>query len=826
MTLIFNSLHRKVHLRPPILLCALLILAPQLTPLGSSIASAQSLAAENTEIDSPSGDAGHDSASTIEALIEDVEASTETVVLNQESEVPQTQEEITDSGRFHTLEMDWRSLDQLSVEQRRTLKPGCSGAYIDPLATPEQTNDVFLLGDVTPLGEAPIPTDQQPLYIEAGSALVTDGKRALLQDNVQISQGQRSIRADSISYDRDIDEIQLEGGVLIRQPGMLVAGEKAKASTAKNTASFERSAFVSHETHMRGEAESIRQIGPGQIILQNGSLTSCEPGSDAWSLSGGELGINQETGQGYGKNVKLKIGSVPIFYIPYLSFPIGDQRQSGFLFPAISSSEDGGIDIAVPYYWNLAENYDATITPRIITERGLMLETEFRHLTKLADQEVYTALGLAYLPNDSGGADQDIDALVADGTISAEEATPNKGSDRWLLQFQQQAGSNEGWYTESDYTKVSDFDYLRDLGTSSLYAVNTTYLDQRATAGYVFENWNVSAQFQDYQVLLADVDSPYRKLPQIDANGYYEIENDHFGTIQAKLDNQYTYFDNRQNTTISGDVLVTGQRLTTDYRLSKKLSNTWGYFKSELGYKTLNYKLNDGGTGALENTSINLNTGQLVIDTGVAFEHAEGDYLQTFEPRLYYTYREFADHTDLYNVGGRPLSVNFDTSLRTFSYDQLYRDSRFSGSDRLDDAHRITLGVTTRWISNTTGLELGTLSFGQINHLRDRRVGLNNEIPSSEDTSQLALNGNIAIGPLANAYMSAIYDTSNEKIERFATGFSVKTPNQGTLFNAFYTFARQNPESIVTEEIDQIDLSLITQINRQWAVMGLSLIHI
>lgn len=718
--------------------------------------------------------------------------------------------------------LDWHAIDELTYEQKLYLKPGCAGRYIDPSIHQlnEQSSfisDRFLLENEN--SELKLSTDQQPLYIEADSSVVTGGNKAVLDGDVRIQQGQRSIRAQHILYDRDIDRVQLEGDVIIRQPGLLVLGEKATASTVKNEASFEQSQFVLHETHMRGQAESIKQVGRGKVVLKNGSMTSCPPGSEAWSLSGGELGVDQETGQGYGKNVRINIGSVPIFYIPYLSFPVGDARQSGFLFPSISSSEDGGIDIAAPYYWNIAENYDATITPRVITDRGFMLETEFRHLGLIDNKRIDTTLGLSYLPNDEGGSDDDIDALINSG-VNEAIARPNQGRDRWMAQLFQQAGGNQGWWYKTDYSRVSDFDYLRDLGTSSLYVANTTFLDQRTQAGYVFEHWEVSALVQDYQVLLADIDSPYRKLPQIDANAYYQLSLPSIGEVETTFNHQYTHFDNKQSSNINGAAIVQGQRFTTDYRANKKLSNDSAYIKGEVGHKSLHYQLDNDPGLTLSERSINLSAAQLSVDMGIAFEQPAGQITQTLEPRLYYLYREHENQNALYDINSFGQSVNFDTSVRTFSYDQLYRDSRFSGSDRLDDANRLTIGVTSRWIDNNTGLDLASISLGQINHFTDRRIGLDSEIPITEDNSELALNTTVAIGPLADAYMSVIYDSSDETLQRLSAGMSVRSTDQGTILNVLYTYARQDAEVSQSEKVDQVDISLITQVSRQWALMG------
>lgn len=701
--------------------------------------------------------------------------------------------------RSRNAAYNWIPTAELPAALQAQVPPGCQGLYIDPLA------------NQAALGDAGDEMDSQPLVAETGDVEVSNQTKIVLQGNVKVSQGNRSISADKMSYDRESDRAKLEGDVTISRPGSNIQGQYAEISTTKNQANFEDATFILHDTHMRGYAKSIKRTSASKIVLENGALTSCEPGSNAWLLEGQEIVLDRETKQGKGKNIRLKIGSVPVFYLPYISFPIGNERQTGFLAPSFGNSEDGGIDLSIPYYWNIAPNYDATITPRFISGRGTMVETEARYLNRWMSSEA----GFAFLPNDDGSRDQDLDRLIENGDISEQEARPNKGNNRWLAQIQQRSGSTSGLYSDIDFTRVSDFDYFRDLGTSSLSVASETYLTQRLEVGYQFDHWRLSYLAQNQQVLLLDLDSPYRKLPQINIDANYRL-----GPIDIDIDNEYTHFIHRDSVRLNGSRILTGKRFASDYRLRWKNQSEWGFFTPEIGYKTLNYDLKENSLTDLQETEISLGTGQASLDVGLVFEHPTGNFLQTLEPRIFYLYREQEDHSELFGLGAGQQSVNFDTSPRTFSYDQLYRDSRFIGNDRLDDANQVTLGLTSRWFNNDSGEELLSVSVGQIFHFDDRTVSLEGQVPDTSDSSEFAADIHINFSSNTELYANTVYDTGTEQITRGSAGISYAGPNNSYLYNLSYSYLRLNPDVAASEEIDQVDSSFVIPIKPQWTVMA------
>lgn len=690
----------------------------------------------------------------------------------------------------YTSRLDWLPIEYLPEETAQTINPGCAGTYVDPFTGATQSLNTAI--------------EESPLIIEADYSEVNQVNFAKLEGDVRISQGDRAIGAGEMYYDRTKDEATLEGDVTIRQPGMLVRGSRASVSTVDRLGEFENGEFLMHDMHMRGSAGNIRQQGKGKIVLEEGAITSCPPGSSAWSMEGAELGLDSESGQGYGKHIRLKVGGVPVFYLPYISFPVGDQRRSGFLFPSISSSDDGGLDISAPYYFNLAENYDLTLTPRLITGRGAMLETEFRHLNK----RFFTQVSTAFLGNDDGGNKQ---ITLDDNT----EVDQHIGSDRWLFQLVQNGGGYRGWYSKIDFTRTSDADYFRDLGTSAFSIANTTYLNQSIETGATLNNWNLYARIQDYQTLLFNLDSPYIKLPELSATGIFD-----YGPFQMTVDSQVTRFDHSDSVRLDGSPILTGDRFAGDVRIATQFQRPWMYIKPEAGYKQLAYRLKAGPGDEIIDDSVQIGAAQFSLDAGLIFEHQEGNFTQTLEPRSFFLYRDFEDHSSLYNATTSGQAVNFDTTTRNFSFSQLYRDSRFSGYDRLDDASQVTLGLTNRWISNSDAHEAFHVSFGRILRFKDRRVGLEQDTTDATRTSEWAMEFGLNWRNGSGVFGGIVYDGEADETSRFSAGYNYASTSQLSLFNISYSYLRADPEVENSAETNQADMAFIAPLRKQWYVMA------
>lgn len=684
--------------------------------------------------------------------------------------------------------LDWVPLPLLTPEQKAKVRPSCGGLYIDPLAENPFT----------------APLDKQPIYIDANGANMADGQSVELLGQVDIRQGNRQLRAQQMRYDKRNEEASLEGGVDIRQPGTYIRGQDAKVNMSRNQAQFNKGQFVLHATQIRGQAEQIEQRPNGEVVLHQGQITSCEPGNESWLLAGESLTLNPATGQGRGRDIQLTLAGVPVFYTPYIAFPIGSQRQSGFLFPSLGLNNKGP-DIAQPWYWNIAPEMDATFTPRYKSGHGALLETEFRRLDKSASN----TWQLGYLPRDEGGLSPSQEALVAAGAIQASQLHPFKNEARWITAWQHQGGFDTPWFSQVDYTKSSDIDYLRDVSVVSIDAANNTFFNQMLGFGYRLPNWQLDLRLQSYQNLLADLDDTYRQLPRITANGQY-----HWGSFGLLLNNEYVRFDHTQNHRLDKSPIITGQRSRLDYQLNWSSDWNFGFLQPALGVQALAYTLDEAALTPTANPSPQLNTHYASLDTGLVFERDQGQH--TLEPRLFYLYRQQVEHSALYNLTPDHQALNFDTTPLTFSYNQLFRDRRFAGGDRLDDANQMALSLTSRWLDDSSEERLSA-SLGQLYYFSQRQVFLGATPSTESPKSDLAGQIRTRLNTQWHTQSDILYNASSQQMMRFSSGLNFAQGDQ--LYNLGYRFVRQAEltDTAIPQTTHQLDMSFVRPITPQWS---------
>ncbi len=699
--------------------------------------------------------------------------------------------------------IDWVSLDDLTPAQRATLDSNCCGVYIEPeLPVVEGTPDTVVL---------------KAKDFDATENLVT------LEGDVQIRQQGTLITGDHGVYDRTSETANLEGNVLLRQPGLLLTGTSAALDRNAGTSEIHEASYVLHEIAARGTANVIVYTDSNGIVtIDNGVFTRCEPGDNAWQIEGSSIELDRPAGRGTARNVTLRVKDLPVLYLPWVSFPINDQRMSGFLAPVVGSTRDGGFDLATPYYFNLAPNYDATFTPRIQTDRGLMLGLELRHRGFNSQQ----MLDMQYL-----GGDNQYDAAFAN--IPASDSPPVE--DRWLLNYDFQGVLGRGWTALADYQAVSDNDYFQDFGGynsgygNGLYSTTqsnlyrTARLDYRGAAGDGV--WTFTAATEDFQIIdpsVLPIYAPYRTLPRVnlDANWFSAAG------LEYGFDSEFVTFDrnlNRNRVTaadLARGALVTGSRLAVTPQVSLPLSNAGAFLTPALKYKYASWTLDDQALGDDSNPSRGVIVGSL--DSGLIFERAvtlrDTAYQQTLEPRAYYLYSEYEDQSDI------PL---FDTSDLTFGFNQLFRDDRFSGRDRVGDTNQLTLAVTSR-LYDPRGREKVRASLGQIRYFRDRRVTLLNVPGTAELRSGSAVAGEFSYR-LSDNWRFGTYlewDTRDNEFEVENYQFQYQSDvdrilNFGYRYrDGFYNNSTYLGIPGLDRTINQTDISGIWPLNDSWSAIG------
>ncbi|OZY45330.1 LPS-assembly protein LptD [Pseudomonas lundensis] len=610
--------------------------------------------------------------------------------------------------------LDWVPRDKLTPAQLAETGPYCAGAYVEP---------------IRPGMNDPTSKSDAPTFIGAkASRYQQEEQIATLAGDVVMRQGSMQIEADEASLYQAENRGELNGKVRLRDNGALIVGDHADVQLDTGAAKVDNAEYILHKSRIRGSALYAKRGENAIIRLKDGTYTTCEPNSNAWQLKGNNITLNPATGFGTATNVTLRVKDIPVFYTPYIYFPIDDRRQSGFLPPSFSSSTDTGFMLVTPYYFNLAPNYDATLYPRYMTKRGLLMEGEFRYLTESSEGQ----FGAAYL-NDKDDKRKD--------------QTDYKDT-RYMLNWQHKGGLDSRVLTEVDYTKISDPYYFQDLETEQIGVESQDYVNQQGSVTYRGDTFNAKLNAQAYQLATVTQITPYNKLPQITFNGalpYHPGGVDFsYNTELVRFDRDLEngYFTNEDGTKskrldsyVTGLARANGTRLNVAPSISLPMTASYGYVTPKLKYMYTQYDLDLDSVGKSTlsagerfKSSQNRSVPIASIDSGLYFDRNTQwfgtNYRQTLEPRAFYLYVPERDQTDI------PV---FDTGESTFSYGSLWRDNRFSGSDRVGDENKLSLGLTSRWIEEN-GFERQRISVGQAYYFKDRKVQMP-DIPENRDDS-------------------------------------------------------------------------------------------
>ncbi|MCQ2044948.1 LPS-assembly protein [Stutzerimonas kunmingensis] len=597
--------------------------------------------------------------------------------------------------------LDWVPREQLTPAQLAETGPYCAGTYVEP--------DRPGKFDTTPMSEA-------PTYVSAKATRYEQEQEvATLAGDVLLRQGSIQVEADEASLHQLENRGELTGNVRFRDRDALLVGDRAEIFLDSGEAKVENAEYVVHSGKVRGSAQYAKREETAIIRLKDGTYTSCEPGENSWHLQGNNVTLNPATGFGSATNVTLRVKDVPVFYTPYIHFPIDDRRQSGFLAPSIGSSSDTGLSLQTPYYFNLAPNFDATLYPHLMTDRGLLMEGEFRYLTRSSEGQ----FGAAYL--DDSNDDRELQSEYED--------------QRWMYSWQNRTGLDSRWLAEVDYTDLSDPYYFQDLDTN-LDIDQPDHLDQRGTLTYRGNTYTARLNMHAYErATVADI-TPYERLPQLTLDGRLPFQpgglnfayKTEFVSFQRSLrdgnfinedGNPEQWYDDR----LRGLTRAEGERIHLEPGVSLPLNWSWGFLKPSLKFLYTYYNLDIDQRGEtslfLEQQFEKTQDRQVPVfsvDSGLYFDRDTqwfgNSYRQTLEPRLFYLYVPEKDQTDI------PI---FDTGESSFSYSSLWRENRFSGKDRIGDANQISLGVTNRWVESN-GFERQRFSIGQAFYFEDRKV--------------------------------------------------------------------------------------------------------
>ncbi len=544
-------------------------------------------------------------------------------------------------------------------------------------------------------------TNKLPVTINADNAKGDYPEDAVFTGNVDVQQGNSRLQADEMQLHQQQPEGQTApvrtvdalGNVHYDDNQVILKGPKAWANLNTKDTNVWNGDYQLVGRQGRGTADLMKQRGENRYtILDNGTFTSCLPGSNTWSVVGSEVIQDREEQVAEIWNARFKLGPVPVFYSPYLQLPIGDKRRSGFLIPNARYSSKNYFEFTLPYYWNIAPNFDATITPHYMDKRGsIQWQNEFRYLT----QAGAGLMEFDYLPSDD---------------VFKEDYPTESDKHRWLFYWQHAGVMDQVWRFNVDYTKVSDPYYFNDF-TSTYGSSTDGYATQKFSVGYALDNFDATVTTKQFQVFDAEHSNSYAAQPQLDVNYY---QND-VGPFDTRIYGQAVHFSNTNSD------LPEATRLHLEPTINLPLSNRWGSLNTEAKllathYQQTNLDYYNQTNNADLKDSVNRVMPQFKVDGKLIFERDmnlfEG-YSQTLEPRAQYLYVPYRDQSHI---------NNYDSSLLQFDYGGLFRDRTYGGLDRIASANQVTTGVTSR-VYDQESVERFNVSVGQIYYFTESRTG-------------------------------------------------------------------------------------------------------
>jgi LPS-assembly protein len=618
--------------------------------------------------------------------------------------------------------------------------------------------------------DAPI-SETGAIELQADNAQARDNNIFILEGNAVAAMDWQRLEANRLTYNQEEGRIDAEGDVIYTSPELLVDGDRGTLYPDTNTGDITQATYALPEQHARGTASSMELDGREYQHLQDVSYTTCPVNSTDWEIFSKQVDLDQKEGRGVARNARVELKGVPVLWTPWLSFPLDDRRKSGLLVPKFGITEETGVDISTPYYWNIAPDKDATIVPRFMSDRGVMLGGEFRYKNN-TNRGVLTG---EYLPSDN----------------------EFNGKDRYLAGFRHSGNPLPRLETAIKASEVSDDFYFDDFG-KNLVQTSQTNLERTAAAAYHGRGWNLGLMVQNYQTIdptIKNKNRPYEQLPRVV-----------FDTAPASrlLGLKFEANAEANNFKHSGDVLVEGSRFDIQPRISLPVNRPGWYVDPAVSVRYTAYNLDNAAAGA--NTSPSRTTPVVSLDAGSFFERnsrwGDTNFVQTLEPRLFYLYVPDKDQDDI------PI---FDTSDYDFNYWNLFRENRFSGPDRMGDANQLALALTSRFLNPASGVQEFSVSVGSLLYFRDRDVTLPGEPVETDNSSNIIGEMTLALTHNWSAKAETQWNPHGSEFDRNGLHLQYHKGSR-QLVNLAYRYRRDIQE--------QTDISMLWPLGKNWHMVG------
>ncbi len=602
--------------------------------------------------------------------------------------------------------------------------------------------------------------DETPVFISAQQMEGKKGNQIVATGGVMLRKRGQTITADHMLYFQNSKDVLADGAVRVEQDGNEIQGPHLQLNLDTNIGVMKQPAFYFGDNHARGNADTLYMKDRQNYDLRNVTYTTCPVQQDDWLLKMSNLEIDRNRQIGTAHNARVEFMGMPILYAPWMDFALNNQRKTGFLGPVFGSTVQGGSEVTLPYYWNIAPNRDATLAPRVMIKRGLLLNNEFRYLEPAYSGEAH----LDVLPGDR----------LANRTRSR-------------LAFSHVQNFGHGLVGSANLNDVSDDAYFRDL-SDTVSGTSQTNLPREGVLSYSNGWWNTAARVQSFQTLqdpAAPVAAPYRRQPQISVGAQRVL-------ARTNVSFAGEFVDFRHPTSINGRRLVLYPSVS--YPL---IAEPAFYLTPKFGLHNTYYAMGANNSGALPDTLRTVPISSL--DGGVTLERdwdlARQNFVQTLEPRAYYVYIPYRDQN---------LLPNFDSAQADFSFAQMFTENRFFGSDRVGDADQVTLSVTSRLLERDSGAERLRMTVGQRISAKTPQVNLVTPTATTNKSDiLLAASGHVT--PAWSLDGALQYNPNQVHSEKYNISARYQ-PEGGKVLNLGYRFTRNS--------LRHVDLST------QWPLPG------